>query len=74
MSPVNLKSFSTVGAGDTFIAGLLFAHAVSSNAHLYNPTGSMHFAAELAGRKVLQEGFQGLGLAMSRRIIELTRT
>jgi ketohexokinase len=68
------KSYSTVGAGDTFIAGLMFAHAVSSSEHLYIPASSMQFAAELAGRKIVQEGFQGLGQAMSQRIAELTGT
>jgi ketohexokinase len=51
----------TIGAGDTFIAGMLFA------VNEYKEWGlqrKLEFANELAGRKVLQEGFGGLGERM----------
>jgi ketohexokinase len=48
----------TIGAGDTFIAGMLFA----VNEHdEWSLQRKLEFANELAGRKVLQEGFSGLG-------------
>ncbi|KAH6619948.1 Ribokinase-like protein [Boeremia exigua] len=51
----------TVGAGDTFIAGMLYA-LVQQPA--WGLDQRLAFANELAGRKVYQEGFQGLGEAM----------
>ena len=51
----------TIGAGDTFIAGMLFA----LNKHGEWPLQQkLEFANELAGRKVLQEGFSNLGPKM----------
>lgn len=51
----------TIGAGDTFIAGMLFA----LNNHAEWPLQrKLEFANELAGRKVLQEGFGNLGAKM----------
>jgi ketohexokinase len=62
---------STIGAGDTFIAGILFVQAMSTNpCSLDTANKGLPFAAELAGRKVLQEGFSGLGQAMSQCIAE----
>jgi hypothetical protein len=52
---------------------MIFAHALSSNPRsLETANKSLPFAAELAGRKVIQEGFEGLGLAMHQRIAILT--
>ncbi|KAF2642962.1 ketohexokinase-like protein [Massarina eburnea CBS 473.64] len=52
----------TIGAGDTFISGMLFA----LNHHRTDWTleRTLSFANELAGRKVLQDGFAGLGAKM----------
>ncbi|KAG9187848.1 ketohexokinase [Alternaria panax] len=51
----------TIGAGDTFIAGMLFA----INEHdKWSLQKKLEFANELAGRKVSQEGFDGLGKRM----------
>ncbi|CAN9179149.1 unnamed protein product [Alternaria alternata] len=55
------KVVDTIGAGDTFIAGMLFA----INEHgEWSLQRKLEFANELAGRKVLQEGFSGLGKKM----------
>jgi sugar/nucleoside kinase (ribokinase family) len=64
---------STVGAGDTFIAGIIFAYASLrwSSLHKVSLNQALDFALELAGRKVLGEGFQGLGDAMNSQIAEL---
>lgn len=47
----------TVGAGDTFIAGMLYASICRTEWALRE---KVVFANKLAGQKVLQEGFQGL--------------
>ncbi|KAF1935598.1 Ribokinase-like protein [Clathrospora elynae] len=55
------KVVDTIGAGDTFIAGMLFA----INEHCeWSLQRKLEFANGLAGRKVLQEGFGGLGKSM----------
>jgi ketohexokinase len=51
----------TIGAGDTFIAGILFA---LNNHDDWPLQQKLEFANELAGRKVLQEGFSDLGQKM----------
>ncbi|KAH7381568.1 ketohexokinase [Pyrenochaeta sp. MPI-SDFR-AT-0127] len=51
----------TIGAGDTFIAGMLFA---LKNHHDWTLARKLEFANQLAGRKVLQEGFDNLGRSM----------
>ena len=53
---------STVGAGDTFIAGMLFALTCLDDD--WTLERKLKFANELAGRKVVQEGLQGLGSLM----------
>lgn len=49
------KVVDTVGAGDTFNAGLI--HALATGQLLEE---ALHYAVELAGRKVQQNGFDGL--------------
>ncbi|KAL2370919.1 hypothetical protein BDBG_06300 [Blastomyces gilchristii SLH14081] len=52
----------TIGAGDTFIAGMLFKlirHRDSGDDG-FSLRQTMDFANRLAGRKVIQEGFEGL--------------
>ena len=51
----------TVGAGDTFTAGMLYGMFMQES---WNIDQRLNFANELAGRKVYQEGFKGLGEAM----------
>ncbi len=48
---------STVGAGDTFIAGVLFALLYSDTVDILK---TLRFAIGLAGCKVAQHGFSGL--------------
>ncbi|KAI8635317.1 pfkB family kinase [Xylariaceae sp. FL1651] len=48
----------TVGAGDTFIAGILYSYI--SGHRDWTLQRRLGFANELAGRKVTQEGFAGL--------------
>jgi len=49
---------STIGAGDTFIAGML--HGLLYRNKNWTLQQVLNFANELAGRKVVQEGFAGL--------------
>lgn len=44
-----------IGAGDTFIAGIIFSLSRNMSLSL-----SLKFACELASRKVAQQGFSGL--------------
>ena len=57
-----LISRSTVGAGDTFIAGMLFG--LTCHVDDWTLDRKLEFANELAGRKVVQEGLAGLGRAI----------
>ncbi|MCJ1353735.1 MAG: hypothetical protein MMC33_003722 [Icmadophila ericetorum] len=50
----------TIGAGDTFIAGMLYGLLCTD----WTSQHTLDFANELAGRKVVQEGFCGLGKLM----------
>jgi ketohexokinase len=52
----------TIGAGDTFIAGMLFA--LAHYPYDWSINQKVAFSNELAGRKVLQDGFAGLGEKM----------
>jgi ketohexokinase len=53
---VLLHARSTVGAGDTFIAGMLYG----LHADGWSPEATLAFAVELATKKVQREGFAGL--------------
>ena len=53
------KIHSTIGAGDTFIAGMLYA--LICHDEDWPLSQKLSFANGLAGRKVAQEGFSGLG-------------
>lgn len=55
---------STIGAGDTFNAGMLYACMARDED--WDLGMKLEFANELAGRKVVQEGFQGLGKVMKQ--------
>ncbi|KAL8995797.1 MAG: hypothetical protein Q9169_004555, partial [Polycauliona sp. 2 TL-2023] len=63
--PEGTKVTDTVGAGDTFIAGMLFA---LTSREEWSLDRKLHFANELAGRKVVQEGFRGLGGLMEHAL------
>lgn len=57
---------STIGAGDTFIAGMLYS--LICHADDWDLSRKLAFANELAGRKVMQEGFSGLGSIMQHNL------
>lgn len=69
-SVANRPMNSTIGAGDTFIAGILYALNFHGNSRSESWTleRSLGFATELAGRKVIQEGFGGLGEQMAGKL------
>lgn len=50
---------SSIGAGDTFVAGMLFGTICHRDD--WDPRRKLQFAIELAGHKVRQDGFQDLG-------------
>ncbi|KAL2001657.1 hypothetical protein VTN02DRAFT_1440 [Thermoascus thermophilus] len=69
----------TIGAGDTFIAGMLYAitrHGTADEAddraapEAWPVDRAVGFATELAGRKVAQEGFGGLAEMMGGEVVD----
>lgn len=70
-----LRFYSTVGAGDTFIAGILYSlvchdndtnddqHSRREDCYYWNDREKLTFAVRLATLKVQREGFNGLGAA-----------
>jgi len=60
----NTDVVDSIGAGDTFTAGMLYMLVCRPEAHSKE---KLQFANELAGRKVVQEGFDGLGEMMASR-------
>jgi ketohexokinase len=61
-----LTPHSTIGAGDTFIAGILFG--LICHRDDWSLWDKLDFAIKLAGRKVVQEGFSGLGKLMQNAL------
>ena len=59
---------STIGAGDTFIAGVLFGLFYAEWKSLHQ---TVVFASELAGRKVLQMGFTNLAEKMDLSLYDM---
>jgi ketohexokinase len=55
------KVVDTIGAGDTFIAGMLFSLTQHPETTLEQ---KLRYAVQIASRKVHQDGFNGLGAAM----------
>jgi ketohexokinase len=55
------KVVDTIGAGDTFIAGMIYCLTNHPNTTLEQKLG---YAIQIASRKVYQDGFGGLGKAM----------
>lgn len=60
------KVVDTIGAGDTFIAGMLYGLICHEDD--WTLSRKLGFANELAGRKVAQDGFSGLGNVMQRTL------
>ncbi|PYH99935.1 pfkB family kinase [Aspergillus ellipticus CBS 707.79] len=61
-SAVDFKVVDTIGAGDTFIAGMLYAWLCQGDK--WNLSQKLGFANRIAGMKVSQEGFAGLKRAL----------
>ena len=57
---------STIGAGDTFTSGILYS--LLCHGDDWDLSHKLSFANELAGRKVMQEGFSGLGSSMQHAL------
>ena len=57
-----LISVSPIGAGDTFIAGMLYA--LNCKFRTWGLLKKLAFANRVAGMKVSQEGFAGLDQAL----------
>ncbi|KAF2679422.1 Ribokinase-like protein [Lentithecium fluviatile CBS 122367] len=57
-----LHVVDTIGAGDTFIAGMLYA--ITCHEDDWTLQQKLEFANEIAGRKVYQDGFAGLAHQM----------
>lgn len=67
--PIPNPTASTIGAGDTFIAGILFSLFFKKQLDVNSDPELKHtlsFANELAGWKVTQEGFRGLAEKVRR--------
>ncbi|KAI1175505.1 Ribokinase-like protein [Nemania sp. FL0916] len=60
-----IRILDTVGAGDTFVAGILFGFL--RHEHDWDSRTKLSFAVRLATCKVQQEGFNGLGFKALRR-------
>ncbi|PCG92554.1 PfkB [Penicillium occitanis (nom. inval.)] len=56
----------SIGAGDTFVAGMLFG--ILCHEDDWDHGRKLQFATELSGLKVCQDGFQGLGVAINHRL------
>ncbi|EED18143.1 ketohexokinase, putative [Talaromyces stipitatus ATCC 10500] len=57
------KIVDSIGAGDTFLAGMLFG--ILCHEDDWDQERKLRFATELAGLKVCQEGFQNLGIGIT---------
>ncbi|KAL4741049.1 Ribokinase-like protein [Aspergillus similis] len=58
-TPNRFQVVDTIGAGDTFIAGMLYGSTVKGDA--WDLSQKLSIANRLAGTKVAQEGFSNLG-------------
>jgi ketohexokinase len=57
-----LTQYSAIGAGDTFIAGMLYG--LNCHEKDWDLSRKLGFANRVAGMKVTQEGFSGLHRAL----------
>jgi len=64
--PFGTIAIDTIGAGDTFIAGILYSFLKFDDE--WDLARKLSFAIELAGRKVVREGFTQLGTDMKHWI------
>ena len=65
MKPKDIEQVvDTVGAGDTFTAGVLYELAVRGR----NNIDALNLGVAIAGEKVQREGFQGYGDMMRRHV------
>ncbi|EEH39772.2 hypothetical protein PAAG_01961 [Paracoccidioides lutzii Pb01] len=58
----------TIGAGDTFIAGMLYGLIYHGDDSDFSLQLILDFANRLAAYKVMQEGFEGLGEAVAKSL------
>ncbi|KAL4797402.1 Ribokinase-like protein [Aspergillus venezuelensis] len=61
-TPEGFQVADTIGAGDTFIAGMLYGLICKGDA--WDLVQKLDLANRIAGTKVAQEGFRGLGRAL----------
>ena len=60
---------STIGAGDTFIAGILYTSLCRTDSgQEWDDPDKLRFAADLATEKVQREGFKGLAACIARTL------
>jgi hypothetical protein len=63
-SESRLTGFSTIGAGDTFIAGMLYG--LIHHAEDWDTATQLRFAVDLATEKIQRDGFARLGSDLGR--------
>ncbi|PHH60843.1 hypothetical protein CDD80_1548 [Ophiocordyceps camponoti-rufipedis] len=67
-SGIAVVDASTIGAGDTFLAGMLYGLFCRETTTGWDVQQTVRFAVQLATLKVQREGFGGLGLAAAGQL------